>query len=47
MKVFMAFMLICFVGAILLRKHDLKTIVYMLCTLAMLVSIGYFFFNQI
>jgi hypothetical protein len=47
MKVFIAFILICFVAATLLRKRDLKTSVYMLCTLALLVSIGYFFFNQI
>ena len=47
MKVFMAFILICFVAAILLRKRVLKTSVYMLCTLALLVSVGYFFFNQI
>ena len=47
MKVFTAFMLICFVGSILLRKRDLKTSVYMLCALALLVSFGYFFFNQI
>jgi hypothetical protein len=47
MKVFMAFMLICFVGTILLRKHDLKTSVYILYALALLVSFGYFFFNQI
>ena len=47
MKVFMAFILICFVAAILLRKRDLKTSVYILCTLTLLVSFGYFFFNQI
>jgi hypothetical protein len=47
MKVFISFILICFVAATLLRKRDLKTSVYMLCALAVLVSIGYFFFNQI
>ena len=47
MKVFIAFILICFVAATLLRKRDLKTSVYVLGTLALLVSIGYFFFNQI
>ena len=47
MKVFMAFLLICFVAATLLRKRDLKTSVYMLGALALLVSCGYFFFNQI
>jgi UDP-N-acetylmuramyl pentapeptide phosphotransferase/UDP-N-acetylglucosamine-1-phosphate transferase len=47
MKVFIAFILICVVVATLLRKRDLKTSVYMLCTLALLVSLGYFFFNQI
>ena len=47
MKVFIGFILICFVGATVLRKRDIKTSVYMLCTLTLLVSIGYFFFNQI
>ena len=47
MKIFIAFILICFVAATLLRKRDLKTSIYMLCTLALLVSFGYFFFNQI
>jgi hypothetical protein len=47
MKVFIAFILICFVAATLLLKRDLKTSVYLLCTLALLVSFGYFFFNQI
>ena len=47
MKVFMAFMLICFVAATVLRKRDLKTSVYMLSALALLVSFGYYFFNQI
>ena len=47
MKVFIAFFLICFVAATLLRKRDLKISVYILCTLALLVSLGYFFFNQI
>ena len=47
MKVFIAFILICFVAATLLRKRDLKTSVYMLGTLALLVSLGYFFLNQI
>jgi hypothetical protein len=47
MKVFMAFMLICFVAATVLRKRDLKTSVYMLSALALLVCFGYFFFNQI
>jgi hypothetical protein len=47
MKVFIAFILICFVAAMLLRKRDLKVSIYMLCMLALLVSLGYFFFNQI
>ena len=47
MKLFIAFILICFVAAALLRRRDLKASVYMLCALALLVSIGYFFFNQI
>ena len=47
MKLFIAFILICFVAATLLRKRDLKTSIYMLCTLALLVSLAYFFFNQI
>jgi hypothetical protein len=47
MKVFIAFILICFVTATLLRKRNLKTSIYMLGMLALLVSFGYFFFNQI
>ena len=47
MKLFIGFILICFVAATLLRKRDLKITVYVLYTLALLVSIGYFFFNQI
>jgi hypothetical protein len=47
MKVFIAFILICFVAATLIRKRDPKTTMYMLGTLALLVSIGYFFFDQI
>ena len=47
MKIFIGFILICFVGATVLRKRDIKTSVYMLCTLTLLVSIGYFFFKVI
>ena len=47
MKVFIAFVLICFVAAILLRNRGLKTSVYILFGLVLFVSIGYFFFNQI
>ena len=47
MKVFIAFILICFVAATLLRKRDFKISIYVLYILALLVSIGYFFFNQI
>ena len=47
MKVFIAFMLICFVGTTLLRNRSLKTSVYLLFGLVLFVSIGYFFFNQI
>jgi hypothetical protein len=47
MKVLIAFLLICFVGATLLHKRTLKTSAFLLVGLVLLVSIGYFFFNQI
>jgi hypothetical protein len=47
MKFFMVFTLACFVSAILLRKRDLRTSVRVAFGMALLVSIGYFFFNQI
>jgi hypothetical protein len=47
MKIFIAFIMICFVTATLLRKRDLRTSAFLLFGLVLLVSIGYFFFNQI
>jgi len=47
MKLFMGFALACFIGATLLRKHDLKTSVWMLSGLVLFASIGYYFFRQI
>ena len=47
MKLFMAFVLLCFAGATLLRKRDLKISVALAFGLALLISIGYFLFNQI
>ena len=47
MKVFITFILFCFIAATMLRKRDLKTSIYMLYSLALLVSLSYFFFNQI
>jgi hypothetical protein len=47
MKLFIAFILLCFITALLLRKRDLTTNVWVLFGLSLLVSIGYFFFNQI
>ena len=47
MKLFMVFILICFVAGILLQKRDYKTSSVIMFGLALLVSVGYFFFNQI
>jgi hypothetical protein len=47
MKVFIAFILICFAVGTLLRNRGLKTSIYLLFGLVVFVSIGYFFFNQI
>jgi uncharacterized membrane protein YfcA len=47
MKLFMGFVLICFIAGILLQKHDNKTQLSFMFGLALLVSIGYLFFNQI
>ncbi len=47
MKLFMLFVLICFTAGAVLRKRDYKTSLGLMFGLALLVSIGYFFFNQV
>jgi uncharacterized membrane protein YfcA len=47
MKLFLLFILCCFVAGILLQKRGYKTRLSMMFGLALLVSVGYFFFNQI
>ena len=47
MKLFMGFVLICFVAGILLQKRNYKIQLSTMFGLALLVSVGYFFFNQI
>ena len=47
MKLFVLFTLICFVAGILLRKRGYKTQLSLMFVLALLISIGYFFFNQV
>jgi hypothetical protein len=44
---FLLFILGSFVAGILLQKHDYKTRLSLMFGLALLVSVGYFFFNQI
>jgi hypothetical protein len=47
MKLFLLFILGSFVAGILLQKRDYKTCLSLMFGLALLVSVGYFFFNQI
>ena len=47
MKLFLLFTLSCFIAGILLQKRGNKTRMSLMFGLALLVSIGYFFFNQI
>lgn len=47
MKLFVLFILVCFVAGILLRKREYKTNLGIMFVIALLVSIGYFFFNQV
>jgi hypothetical protein len=47
MKLFLVFMLVCFFSAVLLQRHSLKLSLYISLGLALLLSVGYFFFNQI
>jgi hypothetical protein len=47
MKIFLAFMFACFISAVLLRQRSLKLSMCVAFGLTMLLSIGYFFFNQI
>ena len=47
MKLFLGYLLLCFTGAIVLRKKNLKLNMWLLFGLCLLVSIGYFFFHQI
>jgi len=47
MKLFMGFVVSCFVVGILLQKREYKTWIRFMFGLALFVTIGYFFFNQI
>jgi hypothetical protein len=47
MKLFLLFILSSFVASILLQKREYKTRLSLMFGLALLVSVGYFFFNQI
>jgi hypothetical protein len=47
MKLLLGFVLFCFVAATLLRKRDFGVSMWMVFGLALLLSIGYYFFNQI
>jgi hypothetical protein len=47
MKLFLLFTLSSFVAGILLQKRDYKIRLSLMFGLALLVSVGYFFFNQI
>ena len=47
MKLFVLFVLVCFVAGILFRKRGYKTNLGLMFVIALLVSIGYFFFNQV
>ena len=47
MKLFLMFMISCFVAGILLQKRGYTTRLVLLFGIALLVSVGYFFFNQI
>ncbi len=47
MKLFLLFILSSFVAGILLQKRDYKIHLSLMFGLALLVSVGYFFFNQI
>jgi hypothetical protein len=47
MKLFLLFILSSFVAGILLQKREYKTRLSLMFGLALLVSVGYFFFNQI
>jgi hypothetical protein len=47
MKLFLAYILFCFIAGILLRKKPLNNRMWILFGICILVSIGYLFFNQI
>ncbi|GEM_PF-5469695 len=47
MNLFLGFILLCFITAIVLRKRSLRTSVWILGALGVLLGIGYFFFRQI
>jgi hypothetical protein len=47
MKLFLAYLFFCFIAGILLRQRTLHTRMWVLFGVCILVSIGYFFFNQI
>ncbi len=47
MKVFLGYIFLCAIIAVILRKKDLTFTLWMLAALCVLVCIGYFVFNQI
>jgi hypothetical protein len=47
MNLFLAYMLFCFVAGILMRKQPPHMRMWLLFGVCILVTIGYFFFNQI
>jgi len=47
MKLFLAYLLFCFIAGILLRKQALHIRMWVLFGVCVLITIGYFFFNQI
>lgn len=47
MKLFLGYILLCVAVAVVLRKKDVRLSMWLLLGLCVLVSVGYFFFNQI
>lgn len=47
MQLFLSYLLLAFIGGILLRKQRLPVIAAGLFIMCIMVAIGYFFFNQI
>lgn len=47
MKLFVAYLFICAIAGVILRKRAFQDRIWILLGICVLVSIGYFFFNQI